>query len=634
MVAGPLRSISRIATLAFLVAACGILACDAEPEGGSQPGQSDAQWTKWAASETAWNEMLEVEKRIRALEPDLAALSSDVLDLAFPGPRTRSLFADQVTWTDVAGEAQAVLPAVLDAHLGTRERSTPEATSRTAKREDLQLWPAPLERVTWLADARFKLVRGEFPPSDPSRFEGTVKFTSRARLRDGDIAWIRAEQDVQWQREMTRDGEVWRIREWHTRRFEWLRTAEPWFEDVLPSALGDEALVARARTSVHEEIVRRWLADPDGFAGPPHFFAPAMDRHPGIAVTDIDDDGFDDLYVMARHGRNLLLRNRGDGTFEEIAGRLGLDLDGHCSGAVFADFDNDGDKDVVIARTLERSVYLENREGRFAPPETGDALRYPFLASSVNAVDADGDGLLDVFFSTYAAQMVASARADAILAPYLPREDLGELMRRRDSPDHVQILNLFGPPNVMLRNRGGGRFETVDEPSLRSFMNTYQASWADYDNDGDADVYLSNDFAPNTLLRNEGDWRFSDVTEPSQTADQGFGMGVSWGDYDEDGRPDLYVSNMYSTAGRRITERFADLDPQYPKMARGNSLFRNEGSAFRRVSGVKAPALEVEVAGWSWGGQFADFDNDGDLDIYALSGYYSAPPEYALPVDT
>ncbi len=90
---------------------------------------------------------------------------------------------------------------------------------------------------------------------------------------------------------------------------------------------------------------------------------------------------------------------------------------------------------------------------------------------------------------------------------------------------------------------------------------------------------------------------------------------------------------MYSKAGSRITSMLRTLDPTFRKMAQGNSLFRNEGPRFRRVSGEEPPAATVEVAGWSWGSQFVDFDGDTRPDIFAMSGNYSAPREHELPVD-
>ena len=113
----------------------------------------------------------------------------------------------------------------------------------------------------------------------------------------------------------------------------------------------------------------------------------------------------------------------------------------------------------------------------------------------------------------------------------------------------------------------------------------------------------------------------------------GFGMGASWGDYDNDGRLDLYVSNMFSKAGRRIMSQLPDIDPRFRRSAEGNLLFRNQGERFDLVSGVEPPHLTVAQAGWSWGGQFTDVDNDGFLDIYVTSGYYTAPAEVDAQVD-
>jgi hypothetical protein len=187
---------------------------------------------------------------------------------------------------------------------------------------------------------------------------------------------------------------------------------------------------------------------------------------------------------------------------------------------------------------------------------------------------------------------------------------------------------------VLLRNVGDGRFEVVrDIAALQIFRNSFQSTWADFDGDGDPDVYVANDFGPNNLVRNDGGGQFTDVTGDTRTADVGFGMGASWGDYDNDGRPDLYVSNMYSSAGNRILEKLEHVNGSFLGTARGNTLFRNSGESFDKVSGIEAPALTVEKAGWSWGGQFADLDNDGYQDIYALSGFYTANNQVAIARD-
>ena len=112
-------------------------------------------------------------------------------------------------------------------------------------------------------------------------------------------------------------------------------------------------------------------------------------------------------------------------------------------------------------------------------------------------------------------------------------------------------------------------------------------------------------------------------------------MGASWGDYDNDGSQDLYVSNMFSKAGQRITSRVAkEINNNYIQSAAGNYLYRQSAPGkFDLVSGLEKPKLQVANGGWSWGGQFADFNNDGFLDIYTLSGYFTAPPGLASEVD-
>ena len=155
-----------------------------------------------------------------------------------------------------------------------------------------------------------------------------------------------------------------------------------------------------------------------------------------------------------------------------------------------------------------------------------------------------------------------------------------------------------------------------------------------HDDDGDPDLYLANDFSSDHLFRNDREEGFTDVTHETGITTYGFGMGASFGDYNNDGRQDLYVTNMFSKAGRRILSKFEGINPDYLHSVNGNVLYKQgDGGQFERVSGLKPPSLMVAEAGWSWGGQFVDFDNDGDLDLHALSGYFTAPKELASEVD-
>ena len=207
---------------------------------------------------------------------------------------------------------------------------------------------------------------------------------------------------------------------------------------------------------------------------------------------------------------------------------------------------------------------------------------------------------------------------------------------RNTSKRHgVTVLDQLGPPNVLLVNRGGGRFEPAPENStVGLWRNSLQATWCDYNEDGRPDLYIPNDWGLNVLFRNDGPAGFTDVTAEVGLTFYGFSMGASFGDYDNDGRDDLYVSNMYSEAGRRITARIPGLNQMFAESAEGNFLYHREANGkFKQVAGLEPPAMTVMKIGWSWGGCFADFDNDGFLDLYVLSGYFTAPKELASELD-
>ncbi len=599
-----------------------------------------------APADRAWEEMVAAEELIHALGPALGALARAVEHGGLPDQTTVSLFEPAVAVRDLAAPTAEL-------RMGKRAvwRYTVEARAElvTVAREEVHLWAAELAKVAAFDHAGFRVKTGSFVPGSRDRFDVELLFDGRATKSNGRTASLHGVVAVRWRRSKTAevDGAEWRIERWESRSLEVDEAAQALFAEALDDAVPDRATRERLRRSRHEELALAKLRAPETFRPPHrHFFVGSQDRHPGVAVADVDGDGLDDIYVMARWGANQLLRARGDGTFVEEGARRGLDLADHSAAAIFADFDNDGDADLFLGRTMAGSRYLENRNGRFVDrSDLFPAGTLPALVSSVNAVDVDNDGLLDIYVSTYAAQMVVfdlkvyQARNPGAVAPprlleeYLPPAAAEELSRKIRTKGAHLYKALPGPPNVLFLNRGD-RFEPSGDRLVGAYRNTYQATWADYDRDGDADVYLAHDFSPNQLLRNDGAGRFTDVTAATGTADIGFGMGVTWGDYDRDGRQDLYVSNMYSKAGRRVTSYFDGIGEDFAKMARGNTLFRNRGDRFDHVSGLEAPKLEVEAAGWSWSGQFADFDNDAHLDLYVASGYYTAPRDVAVAVDT
>ena len=588
------------------------------------------------------------EELILALSPWLKVLSNSILNLKFPDHRARSLFADSFGVVDLAASTKRVDPERLG-NLSVVVRQWPvNPGERQVDATDVSMWRSFLDNVDYFEHAKFYFIRGEFIGEQFAEFDSEIGLDGLARSAGGRWRAVRSKHRVRWRRDPTRtstDDTPWRITRWHVTEFETIENDRPMFAESLDLLLPNEKDRQRVRESLHWRYLTRHFyprrdAKIAGQLDDTRFFPMSLALHPGLAVVDVDRDGFDDLYVTVRWGKNMLLRNRGDGTFEEIAAKLGLDVESRSNAAVFADFDNDGDADLMLARGFERSMYLVNENGHFVDRSTElVASPLPFEATSVSAVDFNGDGLLDVYFSTYHQDDVRT-RIDADLShpdhrihTYLTPAQSQEL-KRRHARENQPFLRQVGPPNILLVNRGDGRFEVAPESEqLAVWRNSFQGTWGDFDDDGDADLYVANDFSEDNLFRNDGPDGFVDVTVAQGIDAIGFAMGVSWGDYDNDGRQDLYVSNMYSKAGQRITGRLKQLDPRIRMLAEGNYLWRRGNEGFQLVSGKSPPKLNVARADWAWGGQFADLNNDGFLDIYVPSGNYTVPDEFSTPID-
>ncbi len=570
---------------------------------------------------TEWQAMVQAEEQLLALGPQVGALTTSLLDLALPTPQLADrLFAEEVRVVDALTRGEARRLGGDSGAVARADWSLGDPVD--VSRRELALLQPVIASVSFFSQAKFKLVRGDF--RGPDLYVTDLHLSALGKRPDGaGYRAVSADIAATW----TRVGEdAWRLSSWDTEHLATDDTPALLYEDVLDTALsaGD---AARARRSEHEDHVVRYYTEGDAFE-PPHIYfgVESVEQSPAIAVADVDTDGLDDLLVMPRFGPNLLLRATGQGRFEDVAATWGVADLAHAAGAALVDFDNDGDPDLLLARTAAPSRYLLNEGGRFV--DRTDELvtgSLPWLATTVAVADYDQDGLLDAYIGTYSIKPPGP--------PHLDEATAAEVVRRQEATIDGPFTDRWGPPNVLLRGAGGGRLEVVEAPHLELFRDTLQATWTDFDRDGDADLYVANDFGPNHLFRNEGGGELVDVTAELTATGMGFSMGVTWGDYDEDGRPDLYISNMYSKAGRRITARITDIDPRLVEMARGNALFRNTADGFVRVSGAGADDQHVEKAGWSWGSQFVDVDRDGDLDLYALSGHYSAPAEVALAAD-
>lgn len=329
----------------------------------------------------------------------------------------------------------------------------------------------------------------------------------------------------------------------------------------------------------------------------------------GAASSDFDGDGRWDLFVPSTD-RSFLYRNAGDGTFDDATEAWGLGDELGGTGALFFDYDADGDNDLVVSHVGwtrgdgtpggDAMRLYRNDDGRFTDVSEEAGLDGRHVAFSLVGGDFDGDGWVDLYVCSY-------NRMDAVYP---------------DSWYHAEN----GTPNALYRNRGDGTFEEVAADwGADDDRWTFAAAAADFDEDGDLDLYLANDYGDNALLENQGDGRFLDRAADLDVLDPGNGMATTWGDVDRDGRLDLYVANMSSTAGNRILSRLIPADDAgvgstLKKLASGNTIFRvDDDHGFERQ-----PAEAGGVgAAWAWSSVFLDADLDGCQDVFVTNGFIS-----------
>jgi hypothetical protein len=318
-----------------------------------------------------------------------------------------------------------------------------------------------------------------------------------------------------------------------------------------------------------------------------------------VAVADFDRDGWQDFYVTnSREGSfNRLYRNKGDGTFEDVAPSVGLaDLNrrdtGVSMGAVWGDYDNDGWEDLFLYRYGQPQLFRNDGGRAFVP--TGTGLPRRVNANSATWLDYDRDGRLDLF-----------------LAGYWPDDvDLWKLETTRIMPESFEYAN-NGGRKYLLHNQGNGAFEDVTAKlGITSRRWTLAVVAADLFGTGYPDLFLSNDYGVSELFANRGGKRFEDVGgETGVGRAPKSGMNASLGDVFNDGRLSIYKTNI-SEPGQLV---------------QGNDLWVPERRASGRTEFQNmATTLGVDLGGWSWGAQFGDLNNDGSQDLYLVNGYISA----------
>ena len=363
----------------------------------------------------------------------------------------------------------------------------------------------------------------------------------------------------------------------------------PAFEDVAGTVLAGRGGAVLAR-SIADLAGRMDLSFGVGVLG-----------HHGVTVADVNGDGIEDLYLCQPGGiPNQLWIRQADGSAIEAAGAARLDVLDASSSALFLDLDGDGDRDLALASGSSLDIFARTADGfvnvrRFSRPGI----------TGLSAADVDMDGLLDLYVCAYAGPYSGGA----LPLPYHDAEN--------------------GATNMLLMNRTGERDalsfrNELDSRGLRAGANrfSFAAAFADVDLDGDPDLYVANDFGRNALYVNDGAGSFEERAEASGVVDMAAGMGVCFADLDQNGSPDLYVSNMESSAGRRITGATAFRPAMSPELgaifkghAKGNTLYLGRGD------GTFDSTTLAEAGRWAWGSIPVDLDGNGALDLFVPNGF-------------
>ena len=296
----------------------------------------------------------------------------------------------------------------------------------------------------------------------------------------------------------------------------------------------------------------------------------------GSTWGDYDNDGDPDLFVGNWWSQNnLLYNNNGDKSFILTNEKPSLEPSYSETGS-WGDFNNDGFIDLYVANsdgTRKNFLYMNNGDGRFTKILEGDVVNDAFASRSVDWIDYNNDGALDLF-----------------------------------------IANEGTAKNNLYKNNGDNTFTKItDLPIVTGSSNSLSSSWADFDNDGDFDLFISNNTNQNNeLFRNNGDGTFEKLTLAPVTNDNGYSVSNAWGDVDNDGDLDLFVTNAFS--GNARTNNFFYLNNGDGTFAKDNGLLTQNN-------------------GWTYGAEFGDFNSDGYLDL-ATANCFGATEDNSIYVNT
>ena len=328
----------------------------------------------------------------------------------------------------------------------------------------------------------------------------------------------------------------------------------------------------------------------------------------GVLLLDYDGDGWLDIYFtnspsvdMAIHGqkaKSALYRNNHDGTFTDVTDKAGVGYPCWAMGGAVGDYNNDGWPDILVTCEEGMVLYRNNGDGTFTDVTKQAHLTDPRWSSGAAFGDYDGDGFVDLMVSRYV----------EFDLNHLPQFGVGATCRFRGIPVQCGPRGMKGLGDSLYHNNGDGTFTDVSKAAGVDDKSGYYGLgvvWSDFNDDGRPDLFVADDSTPNYLYRNDGNGHFTDVSYISGTAvsnDGGemAGMGIAVCDFNHTGRFSIHVTN------------FED---------QSNSLYRNDGNmTFTEVSHT-AHIGDVTVPYLGWGTGCVDFDNDGWPDLFVVNGH-------------